>query len=189
MRIGVSLGGDGSLDSIVQQARDAERDGFESAWLNHVFGVDALTALALAGRETARIELGTAVVPIYTQHPWELAQQAMTTQAAAGGRLTLGIGLSHKPVVEGMWGLSYERPARYMREYLGVLGPLVREGKVRFKGDVFSATGGLQIPGANPRPHPRRRARTDDAAPCRRTGRRHAHVDGRRQDGGNARRP
>ena len=151
MRIGLFfLGETGGLDALVQQAKDAERDGFATAWFPQIFAYDALTVIALAGQQTSRIELGTAVVPVYPRHPFALAQQALTVQAATGGRLALGIGLSHAPVVEGMWGLSYEHPARYMREYLGVLAPLLREGRVRFNGEVFRVTGGIQAEGATP---------------------------------------
>ncbi len=128
----------------------AERDGFDSYWMSHIFSSDALTVLALAGARTSRIELGTSVVPIYGRHPFALAQQALTTQAAAGGRLALGIGLSHRVVVENMWGMSYEKPAAYMREYLSVLGPLLREGRVDHNGERFRVNAGLQVPGATP---------------------------------------
>ena len=98
--------------------------------LANIFGLDAIGAQAIVGRETERIELGTAVVPTPPRHPVAIAQQALTTQAACGGRFTLGIGLSHKLVVEDMLGLSYAKPARQTREYMNVLGPLVMVGKV-----------------------------------------------------------
>jgi F420-dependent oxidoreductase-like protein len=149
VRIGLVLGeGAPDLAGIVQQALDAEEDGFESAWWNQVMGADALTIIALAGQRTSRIELGTGVMPVYTQHPHALAQQALTTQAATNGRLALGIGLSHRPVVEGMWGLSYEHPVAYMREYLSVLTPLLDEGRVAFQGKQFRVAAGLRVPGA-----------------------------------------
>ena len=159
MRIGINYGGvdsvEGQIDQVEQQVQrvvDAEQDGFDSIWIAWIFGADALTIIALAGAKTKRIEMGTSVVPINTRHPFVLAQQALTVQAATGGRLTLGIGLSHQPVVEGMWGLSYERPARHMREYLSVLRPLVNEDHVAFSGDVFRVTASLQVPGASPVP-------------------------------------
>jgi F420-dependent oxidoreductase-like protein len=152
MRIGLLCGEGATLDDMVQQVVDCENDGFDSAWFSHIFGVDALTIITLAGQRTTRIEMGTAVIPIYLHHPFAMAQQAATTNAAVGGRLTLGIGLSHQPVVENMWGLSYAHPGPYMREYLSVVAPLVREGKVAFTGDVFKVAAGLQVPGAKPFP-------------------------------------
>src|SRR6478672_5291957 len=133
MRVGLFIGG-GDVTSSVEEVVTAESDGFDSIWMGQVFGPDVLTVIALAGQRTSRIEIGTAVVPTYGRHPYVMAQQAVSVQAATEGRLTLGIGLSHKPVIEGMWGMSYEHPAQHMREYLSVLLPLMREGKVAFKG-------------------------------------------------------
>ena len=82
---------------------------------------DALTAVALMGRATTRIELGTAVMPIQTRHPVAMAQQALSNQAVCEGRFTLGLGASHHWIVEDMLGLPYERPAHQMRNYLEVL--------------------------------------------------------------------
>ena len=104
MKIGVLAGArrEGfSLDETLQQIAEAESDGLDSYWLPHISsgGFDALTALSLGGRETSRIELGTAVVPTFPRHPLALAQQALTAQVAIAGRLTLGIGLSHRPSI------------------------------------------------------------------------------------------
>jgi len=81
-----------------------------------------------------------------------LAQQALTVQAATGGRFNLGNGLSHAPVVESMWGLSYERPAVHMRDYLSVLLPLIREGRASFSGDFFRVNATVQVPVAKSPP-------------------------------------
>src|SRR6266567_1789255 len=124
MRFGIMLSMPGialTLDDRVRAAQQAEAAGFASAWEPNVFAHDALTTLALAGRETNRIELGTAVVPTYPRHPAALAQQALSAQAASRGRLALGIGLSHKFVIEEIFGLDYSRPVPHMREYLTVL--------------------------------------------------------------------
>ena len=150
MRIGIFISEAASLEQQVDEVVDAEREGFDSFWFSQIFSADALTIIALAGEKTQRIELGTAVIPTYPRHPYVLAQQALTAQASTGGRLTLGIGLSHKPVIESMWGLSYDRPARHMQEYLSVLRPLVDEGRVGFKGELFRVTGGLQVPALGP---------------------------------------
>src|SRR5437763_14664484 len=104
-----------------------------------MFQIDALTALAVVGREVPGLRLGTAVVPTYPRHPMMLASQALTTNAAAGGRLSLGIGLSHQIVIENMFGYSFEKPARHMREYLAALMPLLRGEQVSFKGETVTA--------------------------------------------------
>jgi F420-dependent oxidoreductase-like protein len=143
MRIGLFIGTMGAADTLqgqVQQSTEAEADGFESFWTAQVAGVDALTLLALCGSATETIEMGTAVVPTYPRHPMALAQQAITTQAATGGRLLLGIGLSHRPVVEDRWGMSFHAPAQHMDEYLTVLQSLMSTGSVDFHGEHFSVS-------------------------------------------------
>lgn len=155
MRIGVMLGGSADrfdLDGLVARARDLEARGFHTLWIPHVFGFDAVTACAVLGRETRRIELGTAVVPTQPRHPTALAQQALTAGAACGGRFTLGIGLSHPVVVENLLGLSYARRARHMREYLEVLCPLLRGEPASFRGEEYRVELTLQTPGAPPVP-------------------------------------
>lgn len=154
MRIGI-FGGDaanGPIGAITDLARKAADDGFAAFWLPQIFGVDALTTLALVGHDVGRIELGTAVVPTYPRHPVVLAQQALTTQAAVGGRLALGIGLSHQLVIEGMYGYSFERPVRHLREYLEVLMSLTRGDAASFDGETVRAHVGLDVKGATPFP-------------------------------------
>ena len=148
MRIGVFFDQPMSPGEAVQQIVQAEQDGFDSVWLANIFAADALVVLALAGARTSRIELGASVVPVYGRHPFALAQQALTAQAAANGRLALGVGLSHQIVVEAMWGLSYDKPAAYMREYLSVLGPLLCGEPARHTGERFRVNAGLLVPGA-----------------------------------------
>ena len=155
MRIGIfggEVAGHGGIDEVVESARRAVDQGFASYWMPQIFGLDALTALAVVGREVPGIELGTAVVPTYPRHPMMLAGQALTTQAISGGRLALGIGLSHQVVIEGMFGHSFEKPVRHMREYLSVLMALVHDGTVSFQGETVRANGTLNIDGATPFP-------------------------------------
>jgi F420-dependent oxidoreductase-like protein len=152
MRIGLGVRVDAGLDEILADVKRAEEAGFQSAWLANIFGVDALTAVTLAGRETSRIELGTAVVPTHSRHPLYMAQQALTAQAAIGGRLALGLGPSHKVVIESLLGLSYGRPARHVREYVEIVRALVHEGKVSHRGELYRVQGQLQVPDARPFP-------------------------------------
>ena len=154
MRIGIFTGdvGDGTIDGYVAAARTAQEQGFHDYWIPQVFNHDALTLLAIIGREVPDIGLGTSVVPTYPRHPMMLASQALTTNAASGGRLVLGIGLSHQVVIEGMWGYSFDKPARHMREYLSALLPLLRGEGVSYQGETLTARGQVAVPGGNPMP-------------------------------------
>ncbi len=148
MRIGINGTGQlSSLDGIIDAASRAEADGFDSFWIAQIFGVDALTALALTGRQVLRIELGTAVVPTYPRHPMMLASQALTVQQATHDRLCLGIGLSHQIVVEHMWGYSWEKPVRHMREYLDALLPLLRGEAADVHGEDITCVGAVDVGG------------------------------------------
>ena len=149
MRIGTSVAepsGPDALGNVADQLRIATDDGFASAWMSNIFGLDALTALAVAGSQVPGIELGTAVVPTYPRHPAVLAQQALTADLAVGGRLALGIGLSHQIVIEDMYGYSFDKPARHMREYLAALVPLLSSEPADFDGETLRAHIGLSTP-------------------------------------------
>jgi 5,10-methylenetetrahydromethanopterin reductase len=126
MRLGAVVNTFGMVDPLagtVAAILQAERDGLDSVWVTQSTGLDGLTALALGASVTTRIELGVAVVPIQTKHPMALAQQARTVQLASGSRFTLGIGLSHRPFVEDVLGLSFDRPVGQLQTYLDVLLP------------------------------------------------------------------
>ena len=153
MRIGI-FGGTGrrSVDQVVDAARQTEQDGFASYTLPQIFGLDAMGMLAVIGREVPRVELLTGVVPTYGRHPLTMAQQALTVQAASGGRFSLGIGLSHQMVIENMFGLSFAQPVRHMREYLAVLMPLLRGGKCEVEGETISTHAALDVPELPPVP-------------------------------------
>lgn len=128
MRVGLMVGSDKErsrpdrLAGLLDDGRAAEADGFASFWIPQVPGyLDAMTAVAVLGQVTDRIEIGTAVVPMQTRHPLILAQQAMTTQVACDGRFTLGIGPSHHWIISDQLGLPYDKPARLVRDHLDVL--------------------------------------------------------------------
>lgn len=153
MRIGVhSFSVGPAFSEQIQVAVDAEQRGLDSCWYGQIFGHDALTLAALAGRETQRIEIGTSVAQTHSRHPFHMAIQALTAQAATGGRFTLGLGPSHKMLVQDMWGLPYDQAAAHVREYLSVLTPLLNESRVAFAGEKFRVAGALQIPDAKPCP-------------------------------------
>ena len=146
MRIGLALDLSKPTPAVVEQAQRIEAGGFDAAVASQIFGPDTLTVLAVVGAQVPGIELVTSVVPTWPRHPVMLAAQALTVSAVTGGRLVLGIGLSHQIVVEGMWGYSYERPARHMREYLDALLPLLRGEPANVEGETLKAQGAITVP-------------------------------------------
>ncbi len=159
MRIGVMIGaerGDGArkVAKLLADIEWAESAGLDSAWIPQVpTDFDALTAVALMGARSSRIELGTAVVPLQAQHPVALARQALSAQAATGGRLTLGVGPSHHWIVQDMLGLPYEKPAAYTRDYLEVLRTALNgPGPVDVENDTFKVHNPFDLGPVSPMP-------------------------------------
>ena len=146
MRIGLT-GGGATVDKVVHQAKQAEADGFTSLWYASVVTGDPLVAMAIAGRETSTIELGTAVLQTYPCHPLLQANRAASVVDAMGRRgLTLGIGPSHEPLVRGVFGLSYDHPGRNTEEYVRILSALLDGESVDFEGADWTAhTGGRAV--------------------------------------------
>ncbi|MFB4309671.1 TIGR03564 family F420-dependent LLM class oxidoreductase [Actinomadura sp. GTD37] len=152
MRIGVMIGperGDPARKAarMVEDVGWAEGAGLDTAWIPQIPNdFDALTAAALMGARTTRIELGTAVVPLQAQHPIALARQALSVQAAARGRLALGVGPSHHWIVRDMLGLPYERPAAFTRDCLDVLDAALRgPGPVDVENETFTVHNPLDL--------------------------------------------
>ncbi|MFP8878116.1 MAG: TIGR03564 family F420-dependent LLM class oxidoreductase [Myxococcota bacterium] len=141
MRIGIytSAGPGASLSALMAKFEQIDSAGFHTAWLGQLFDYDALTALALAARSTHRVELGSWVIPTYPRHPAALAQQALTVQAAASGRLALGIGVSHHAVIADRFGLDFTHPVRHAAEYIDILRPLLHGERVDCEGTEFRA--------------------------------------------------
>lgn len=154
MKIGIfssAAGAGGGVDAIVADAKASADAGFDSYWMSQIVGhADAMTIIGAMAERVPNIRFGTSVVPTYPRHPMVMAEQAMTTSMLTGGRFTLGIGLSHKPVVEGMWGYSFAKPIRHAREYLDALMPLVRGEAVSVAGETITARGKLEIKAEEP---------------------------------------
>ncbi len=187
MRIGVMVGPErgrysSKVDRMLADARWAEEAGLASLWIPQIpDDFDALTAAALIGAQTSSIEIGTAVVPVQPRHPIALAHQALSTQAVCGGRLTLGLGVSHHWVVDEMLGLPYERPGAHHARLSRCAGSgpgRAGDGRCRKRA----------VPRPQPDRHHRhrpdvgddRRPRSRDVAPGRGARRRHHPVAGRR---------
>ncbi|MEV7886670.1 LLM class F420-dependent oxidoreductase [Streptomyces sp. NPDC002817] len=159
MRIGVMIGperGDSARKAarMLADVEWAESAGLDTAWIPQVpTDFDALTAVTLMGARTTRIELGTAVVPLQAQHPVALARQALSAQAATGGRLALGVGPSHHWIIQDMLGLPYARPAGLTRDYLDVLDAAWRgPGPVDVENRTFTVHNPLDLAPVAPLP-------------------------------------
>ncbi|WP_197383431.1 TIGR03564 family F420-dependent LLM class oxidoreductase [Mycolicibacterium mengxianglii] len=137
------------VDTYVEQLAELRDEGFGRMWSAQLpYERDLLTALAVAFREVDTIEVATGVLPIQNQHPMLLAQRALTLNAIAGGRFTLGIGMTHALVTEGMWGISWAKPIRRLTEYLDGLLPLLNGQPADATGELVTTRGALHIPGA-----------------------------------------
>lgn len=137
------------VDATVQRLASLRDEGFRRVWMAQLpYDPDLLTVLAVAFREIDTLEIASGVIPIQIQHPTQLAQRALTLNTIAEGRFLLGIGLSHRMVTEGVWGISYDRPVRQMREYLDALLPLLAGEPADASGEFWTTRGSLQVPGA-----------------------------------------
>jgi F420-dependent oxidoreductase-like protein len=153
MRIGLN-GGASTVDRMVEQAVETEAEGFTSLWYPSAVAGDPLVAMAMAGRATTTLELGTAVLQSYSSHPALMANRVLAVVAAMGRNgFTLGIGPSHEPVIEGSFGMSYANPGRHTEEYVTILTELLHGEAVDFHGDDFevrlgspTAAAGASVP-------------------------------------------
>ncbi len=138
-----------SLDDAIERVRLAESLGYESVYVTHIAGRESLTVLTAYALATSTIRVGTGVVPIYTRTPATMAQTAATIDELSGGRLTLGLGVSHRPVVEGWHGQSIDRPVAEMREYASIVRAILR-GEDPPAGEKWHT--GFRLVGLDPRP-------------------------------------
>lgn len=147
VRIGYGLGtGVRNIESALTEAKWAASVGFEGFWISQIFGVDPIVALSVIGREVPEIaEFGTSIVPLVGRHPLSLAASARTANAATYGRFTLGVGPSHKVVVEHIFGESYDRPFTWTKEFIEALAPLLNDQPSDVSGEVVSSHGALTI--------------------------------------------
>ena len=144
MNIGLMLAthewDDRSLGGTIAYAQRAEQLGFDTVYMPNTIGFDALTVMSLIAQSTERIHINSAVVPIQSRHPFTMAQQIMTMSAATPGRISLALGLSHKMFIEPFMGMSYDKPAQQMREYLAILLPLLSDSSAQFDGEFYSGS-------------------------------------------------
>ena len=149
MALGCFISTGRSLEQAIERVKLAESLGYESVYVTHIAGRESLTVISAYALATSSIRVGTGVVPIYTRTPATMAQTAATIDELSGGRLTLGLGVSHRPVVEGWHGQSIERPVAEMREYALIVRAILR-GEDPPRGEKWWT--GFHLVGLDPRP-------------------------------------
>ena len=137
--------------TTITRIREAEQAGVRQVWMTQSAGMlDTLTLFAAAATRTTQIRLGTSIIPVYPRHPLVMASQAATIDALAPGRLRLGVGTSHRHVIENLYGLSMPSPLAYLREYVAVMRQVLWEGRVDHQGTFFKVTASLPHPAPLP---------------------------------------
>ncbi|WP_189153226.1 TIGR03564 family F420-dependent LLM class oxidoreductase [Lentzea pudingi] len=157
VRYGVTLAGtagDNLVEAVVDEAAEAAGHGATSVWMGQRLDYDAIGLAGLVGSRVPGIDVGVSAVPVFARHPLLVASQAQTTQAAVGGRFHLAVALGAPPIVEQAFGLPWERPVARLREFLTVLGPLLRGEPVEHEGELITARSLLptHVPGASATP-------------------------------------
>lgn len=138
-RLACSLDPGRSLEEAADRVRLAEAAGYESVWVTHIATREPLQVLAFYGRHTERIGLATGIVPVMLRHPALLAMEAATLDEATGGRLTLGLGISHRETIEGWYGMILDDPLGRMREYVTIVRQVLEQGASSFEGDHYTS--------------------------------------------------
>src|SRR4051812_14277137 len=149
MAVGCFVSSGRSLDAAVQRVRLAEELGYEACYVTHIAGRESLTLITIYASATERIRVGTGVVPIYTRTPATMAQTAATIDELSQGRMNLGLGVSHRPVVERWHGQTIDRPVAEMREYVTIVRAILR-GEEPPQGERWRT--GFRLAGLDPRP-------------------------------------
>ncbi|SOD64312.1 F420-dependent oxidoreductase, MSMEG_4879 family [Streptomyces zhaozhouensis] len=153
MDVGVVLSGTDQpnyVDGTVARAREAHEAGVGSGWLSQLFDYDATSLAAVVGQAVPGLTVGTSAIPVFARHPVLVAGQALTAQAASGGRFQLGLAMGAKALVESAFGIEYERPVDLLAEFLTALRALLTDGTADFHGELLSAAPSLPVslPGA-----------------------------------------
>ena len=146
MGIGAFIGTGRSLDRALERVRRAEELGYESAYVTHIAARDSLTVLTRYATVTERIKLGTGVLPIFSRTPASTAQTAATIDEISGGRMVLGLGVSHRVTVENWFDAEISKPVQQMREYAGIVRAILL-GEEPPAGELFNSKGGVRLHG------------------------------------------
>jgi F420-dependent oxidoreductase-like protein len=147
VKLGLFLPTESSVDlaRIRTIAQRAEALGYESLWVSEAWGADAISILGALAAVTERVQVGTAIVNVFSRSPALLAQTAATLDALTTGRFVLGLGTSGHQVVQGWHGVPFEQPGQRMREVIEITRLALKRQPVRYEGSVFTLNQGLKL--------------------------------------------
>jgi 5,10-methylenetetrahydromethanopterin reductase len=137
------------VDDYITELAKFREEGFRRVWVAQMpWQADVLTVLAVAFREVDTIEVATGVLPIQNQQPMLMAQRALTLSSISRGRFILGLGMTHRMITEGMWGIPWDKPVRRLGEYLDGLLPLLEGKDANATGETVTTRGTVRVPDA-----------------------------------------
>lgn len=133
-----------NVEDIVAEAQRVRDDGLSGYWVPQQWDTEPISLISMLAPQVPDIEMVASVIPIHSRHPLIAAQETVTVQMLTGGRFTLALGVGHKDTARKRWGCDFEHPVARLQEYLGIVLPLVREGRVEFSGEIYSSTARLR---------------------------------------------
>jgi F420-dependent oxidoreductase-like protein len=154
-KISVGINWQGNLDvkALLERVQIADAAGVHSAWVPEAWGRDAFTILTLMADRTKQIQLGTAIVNIYSRTPAALAQHFATMDELFGGRMIIGLGTSGPQVIEHFHGVKFHPPLTRLKEYVEIINALMRNEPLKYDGKVFNLQRGFTLRFTPPRNH------------------------------------
>ena len=134
MRLSTMLDYSRGVKESVDAVTDLERAGMDIVWVAEAYGLDGPSQMGYIAARTERIEIGSAILPIYSRTPVLLAQTAAGLDTLSGGRFILGLGASGPQVVEGWHAVPYTEPLERTREIIGICRKVWRREVVTNEG-------------------------------------------------------
>jgi F420-dependent oxidoreductase-like protein len=138
MKLSMSLSYAGGFKESAAQAAELERAGLDTVWVAEAYGFDGVSLMGYLAAVTERVEIGAAILPIYTRTPTLLAMTAAGVDALSGGRCILGLGASGPQVIEGWHGIPYTQPLTRTREIVEICRKVWTRERVTHQGAAYT---------------------------------------------------
>ncbi len=137
MKLSTMLMYDGNPRTAADQVVELEKAGIDTVWVAEAYGFDSPTLMGYLAAVTETVEIGAAILNVYSRTPALLAQTAAGLDNVSGGRAILGLGASGPQVVEGWHGMPYSKPLTRTREAIEIIRAALRREKLEYDGKSF----------------------------------------------------